>query len=124
MIYILEKENGTRQKIIVPDEARLMTADDEQYFQQKADEATGRRNKADAIRLLCDDINSAQSQIRRLKRLLDETDYKLNKFLEGELTEEEYEPVKAERKEWRRQINELEDAIAVKELAIQQLQEN
>lgn len=47
-------------------------------------------------------------KILELKKKLVETDYKLMKFMEGELTEEEYAPIKAQRQAWRNEINELE----------------
>lgn len=49
-----------------------------------------------------------QGEIFALKMKLRESDYKAIKFAEGELTTEEYAPVKAERKAWREKINELE----------------
>lgn len=47
-------------------------------------------------------------KILELKKKLAESDYKLMKYMEGELTEEEYTPIKQQRKEWRKEINELE----------------
>ena len=47
-------------------------------------------------------------EISKLKRELAETDYKCLKYVDGALTEEEYAPIKAQRAEFRRQINELE----------------
>lgn len=47
-------------------------------------------------------------QISELKQKLADTDYKAIKYAEGVISEEEYAPIKAERQEWRRQINELE----------------
>lgn len=47
-------------------------------------------------------------EILRLKRLLSETDYKAIKYAEGQLSEEEYAPIKAQRQLWREQINALE----------------
>ena len=47
-------------------------------------------------------------RILELKKKLADTDYKLMKFIEGELTEEEYAPIKAQRQVWRNEINELE----------------
>jgi hypothetical protein len=48
-------------------------------------------------------------KILELKKKLAESDYKLMKYLEGELTEEEYLPIKEQRKRWRKEINELEE---------------
>lgn len=47
-------------------------------------------------------------QIEILKKALADTDYKAIKFMEGEITEEEFAPVRKQRKEWRERINELE----------------
>lgn len=50
----------------------------------------------------------AQFEIDELKAQLAATDYQAIKYAEGELTEEEYAPTKAQRREWRARINELE----------------
>lgn len=47
-------------------------------------------------------------EINLLKTKLLETDYKAIKYAEGQMTEEEYAPIKAERQEWRNRINYLE----------------
>ena len=47
-------------------------------------------------------------RISELKRLLAESDYKAIKYAEGEITEEEYAPIKEQRRAWRVEINELE----------------
>lgn len=49
-----------------------------------------------------------EAQIQVLKKLLIKTDYQAIKFAEGELSAEEYAPIKQLRKEWRQKINELE----------------
>lgn len=51
-------------------------------------------------------------KLKEEKRLLNNigsTDYKALKFVDGELSEEEYTPTKAYRKELRKQINKLRD---------------
>ena len=50
-------------------------------------------------------------EIQKLKKLLEESDYKLLKYMDGELSEQEYLPIKEQRKNWRNQINELEKVI-------------
>ena len=50
-------------------------------------------------------------QIGELKVKLGQSDYKALKYIEGELTAEEYAPIKAERHLWRSQINELESQL-------------
>ena len=42
------------------------------------------------------------------KQNLKLTDYKAIKFAEGLISDEEYKPIKEQREEWRRQINEYE----------------
>lgn len=52
-------------------------------------------------------------QINTLKEQLAETDYKALKFIDGEFTEEEYAPIREERKNCRLKINELEKCLEV-----------
>jgi hypothetical protein len=56
-------------------------------------------------------IISCNREIVFLKSRLARTDYYTYKFVEGDLTEEEFEPIKAQRKEWRDRINQLENKI-------------
>ena len=49
-------------------------------------------------------------RITVLKELLASTDYKAIKFAEGQLTEEEYAPIRIQRQGWREEINQLEGA--------------
>ena len=51
------------------------------------------------------------AKIQELRGKLALTDYQAIKFAEGELTAEEYEPIKEQRKQWRQQINELQEKI-------------
>ena len=51
-------------------------------------------------------------RIQEFKKKLTESDYKLFKYLEGELTTEEFEVYKKERKQYREEINKLEEEIA------------
>jgi hypothetical protein len=48
------------------------------------------------------------NRIAELKRLLAESDYQCLKHADGELTDEEYASIKAQRHAWRAEINELE----------------
>lgn len=50
-------------------------------------------------------------EILQLKRNLAATDYKLMKYMEGFITDEEYAEVKRQRSEWREKINQLESEI-------------
>lgn len=53
-----------------------------------------------------------QSEIAGLKQILDRSDYKALKHVDGVLSEEEYAPIKAERQALRDRINELEISLA------------
>lgn len=52
-----------------------------------------------------------EAEIRGLQQLLAATDYKALKHADGALTDEEYEPTRAQRAEYRQQINDLQAAI-------------
>ena len=49
-----------------------------------------------------------EKRINFLKSMLGSTDYKALKFAEGELSAEEFEPIKQQRKQWREEIRGLE----------------
>jgi hypothetical protein len=49
-----------------------------------------------------------EEEISILKNHLQATDYQAIKYAEGWLTAEEYEPIKAQRQQWREEINRLE----------------
>ncbi len=55
-----------------------------------------------------------QVRINELKTYLKATDYKAIKYAEGELSEEEYAPIKEQRNDWRAEINKLEDELLSK----------
>ena len=50
-------------------------------------------------------------EIMRLKDILNKNDYKGQKYLDGEYTEEEWAEIVAQRKEWRNQIRQLEKEL-------------
>lgn len=54
-----------------------------------------------------DEELARDTRINELKMFLAETDYKAIKYAEGELSEEEYAPIKAQRRAWREEINQL-----------------
>ena len=56
-------------------------------------------------------IIEINTKISILKEQLAETDYKALKFIDGEFTEEEYAPIREERKACRIKINELEKCL-------------
>ena len=121
MIYVVDREDGSKQKYVIPDNARIMTEEDSAYFQAKADEATAQRNRNLNIAAIRDEINELMGKISDLKRNLSRTDYQAIKFAEGEMLEIDYAPIKEQRKSWRKQINDYEAAIASKEDTIKLL---
>lgn len=56
-------------------------------------------------------IIKIQTKIGLLKHKLNITDYQAIKYAEGELTEEEFAETKQKRKEWRAEINLLEQEL-------------
>lgn len=50
-------------------------------------------------------------RIEELKQKLFNTDYQAIKYAEGELSEEEYAPMRIQRKLWRDEINQLEEEV-------------
>ena len=65
-----------------------------------------------------------EAEIRGLQQLLDATDYKALKHADGALTDEEYEPTRALRAEYRQQINDLQAAIETLETTEGQVVDN
>lgn len=62
---------------------------------------------------MTEEIRNIYRQIRVLKLLLRQTDYKAIKYGEGLINEVEYEQIKAERQAWRDEINALETQIEI-----------
>ena len=52
-----------------------------------------------------------ERQIEELKQNLSSTDYKAIKYAEGELSANEYAPIKSQRRQWRAEINKLEKTL-------------
>jgi hypothetical protein len=61
------------------------------------------------------DLELAQNKINKLKRKLNETDYKAIKYAEGAISEQEYSPIKMQRQNWRNEINGLMDKYNISE---------
>lgn len=121
MIYVVEREDGSRQKYVLPDNARIMTEEDSAYFQTKADEATAQRNKDLNIATIRNEISELMGRISNLKRNLDKTDYQAIKFAEGFISETDYADIKSQRQAWREEINSLEILVQTKETIISSL---
>lgn len=58
-----------------------------------------------------DKNNEFQGEINALKQLLANTDYQAIKHSEGEMSEEEFAPIRKQRQVWRIRINELEELL-------------
>ena len=58
-----------------------------------------------------DKIKEYQAKIITLKVKLHNSDYQAIKYAEGELTEEEFAPIREQRRAWRAEINLLEAEI-------------
>ena len=52
---------------------------------------------------------TTEQQILELKQKLEDTNDQAIKYAEGWLTDEEYEPIKLQRQEWRDEINRLQN---------------
>lgn len=86
--------NGEEKIYIVPDDAVLVTEEQEQKLEQEQQ------------------IKELKRSIGELKRNLRLTDYQAIKFAEGEMGAEEYAPIKEQRRQWRAEINALEIELA------------
>jgi len=58
-----------------------------------------------------DEKELIQMEIGQYKLELAGSDYKVLKYLEGQLSEDEYLEIKEKRIEWRKRINELEERL-------------
>ena len=56
-------------------------------------------------------VDDSVTRILYLKQMLETTDYQAIKYAEGQLSAEEYEPMKQQRIKWRQEINELELSV-------------
>lgn len=54
---------------------------------------------------------ASKKRIEELKALLTATDYQSHKHADGAMSDEEFEPIRAQRQAWRDEINLLEESI-------------
>ena len=66
---------------------------------------------------------SQYARIMELKSLLCKSDYKAIKFSDGALTEEEYAPIREQRKKWRNEINEIEKVFSAPTITREEMDE-
>lgn len=67
--------------------------------------------KVVAVERVITEEEKSQARINELKSLLAKTDYQAIKFAEGELSVEEYLPIKQKRRSYRAEINSLEEKL-------------
>ena len=85
---------------------------DEEFDKFFCEQANGKELKVVNGKIVAEkhtatDEELKQLQIAELKQKLLSTDYLAIKYAEGELTADEYAETKAQRQEWRNQLNEL-----------------
>lgn len=73
---------------------------EEEYEQAQANILASLRQKTP--------IQETKEQIAHLKMLLASSDYKQRKWIDGDMTDEDYAPIRQQRHAWRVRINELE----------------
>lgn len=73
---------------------------EEEYEQAQANILASLRQKTP--------IQEKKEQIAKLEQLLASSDWKQHKWKDGDMTDEEYEPIRQQRHAWRVRINELE----------------
>ena len=57
-----------------------------------------------------------KEELMELYSKLTYSDYQVLKYVEGELTEEEFAPIKAQRKQWRERIRQIEKELGLSSL--------
>lgn len=108
------EETGEEERVLIPCTERLYTQDEvNALFAQCKDNKT--LKSVDGLPTIVDkytedelELIAKTKRIAELKAKLEETDYMAIKVLDGELTEEEYEPIRLQRKAWREEINAIE----------------
>ncbi len=89
---------------------------DEQFDFLMCEQSKGKEiklveNKIIAVEYIITEEEKAKTRINELKSLLAKTDYQAIKFAEGELSVEEYLPIKQKRRAYRAEINSLEEKL-------------
>lgn len=110
MKYITGQNENIRV-IDLPDDARPITAADEAILEAR-EQAQLEKKREYAERVArAEERLAKETRIGELKRMLNKTDYQAIKFAEGEMSAEEFAPVKAQRVAWRAEINRLETEL-------------
>ena len=96
---------------ITEQERKQPLPDKYSYYAVVDGKFTIKRRTPTVEEIKADEAAAINKQIRELKKQLADTDYKAIKYSEGWLTDEEYAEVKAQRQEWRTEINKLEEKL-------------
>ena len=117
----INEETGEEEKVLIPCTERLYTRDEvNAFFAQCKDNKM--LKAVDGLPTIVDRYTEKEyaivyktRRIAELKAKLKETNDEAIKFAEGELTEEEYAPIKEKRALWRKEINKCEEYIKANE---------
>lgn len=117
----INEETGEEEKVLIPCTEQLYTRDEvNAFFEQCRDNKV--LKSVDGKPTLADRYTDKEyaiaykiQRIAELKAKLSETDYMAIKLAEGELTAEEYAPIKEKRALWRKEINKCEEYIKANE---------
>lgn len=104
MLYVRETPNGKKQYINLAGFRPVTEEEISAHAQQKEQALIDKQLKDRKQELL--------TQIASIRQLLEQSDYKQSKWLDGALSEEEYAPIRTQRQEWRDEINRLEQELA------------
>ena len=96
---------------ITEQERKQPLPDKYSYYAVVDGKFTIKRRTPTVEEIKADEAATINKEISELKKKLFDTDYKAIKYSEGWLTDEEYAEVKAQREEWRKRINELEETL-------------
>lgn len=107
MLYVRETPNGKKQYVDIT--GYRPVSEQEIEAQRIAREEAERQKELDEQKQVI------YNQIAELKNNFNKTRYLQEKYIDGALTEEEYEPIRQERQKWRDQINALEAELAALE---------
>lgn len=96
---------------ITEQERKQPLPDKYSYYAVVDGKFTIKRRTPTVDEIKADETAKINRQIFELKQKLTQTDYKAIKYSEGLLTDKEYAEVKAQRQEWRDEINKLEEKL-------------
>ena len=116
--YILNSDNTIKAWTEIPfdDSKPFIEIEDSETLHLNIDKIlkgklVKNKTKLNKVKTIQSNISALQCEIFALKKRLEETDYKLLKYMDGVLSEEEYLPIKEQRQQWRDSINELEKQL-------------